>query len=234
MSAIAASVSHRRAVIAADGICYENATGNVVGFVGKLDIYAHLGCVIGFVGMGDMGAGLRTFIDRLAVSSFDDLVPHLVECVQQSWWGLRQHFGISLDDAKATVIVIGWSEREQRFQFYKIHTWGKTITNAATNETSDVEQWHLIPLDSGFWASSMPVDGALEKVGALDEGQSDVDVVALMICALRLSSSTTGPHDGNPYALQMGLPGQPPIRCSPATGAARITMLHAASVGGAG
>lgn len=183
MSAVAIIPTASGIVAAADGALYEEATGKVGGFMGKLFLMPHLDCVFGYVGSGGFGEALLHNI-RGAFDSFDELVKGIaVKC--QFTHLLMERGGLSPAGAYVIVVVGGWSEERQRFEAWKVHSADKVAI--VDGERVEHAAWRLHAIE-GAWVSTTPPADVMTAFGLLEGEHSALDYAALLVCACRAVS----------------------------------------------
>jgi hypothetical protein len=190
MSAIAVCTADDGIVFAADGAMY-NSSGIIIRFVSKLYTSPYQDCVYGHVGIADFGPAFVEAIDPMP--PFDALIQGIVAKACQAYGAASAAWTDTRYAApRATLIIGGWSESQQRFELYKLHSSEKEITNQATGETEMSPPWQLIPV-SGTWSSSVPRAKDLETFGIDWDGEySPLDLPARIVCANRAGSSDRG------------------------------------------
>lgn len=192
MSAIAVEFVSGGIVLAADGVCYDG-DGDIRGFISKLIPIVEMQCVMGWTGIADFGWALRHEMGD-GFRDFDDLVDGLAETCEAVHAEMMERDGIAEDAPSdmrdVSIVIAGWSPRNERYEGYRILSYAKGSLNIGTGEHSVIEPWELRPLPE-VWCSHRPNESAL-SICHLEDGDTVPDGrwAPLLVCACRASSGT--------------------------------------------
>lgn len=202
MSAIVSIRGDDGVVIAADTISY-STTGEVLSLTAcKVLPVLEMNCVIGNVGIGGFTTTLRDCIGAKYID-FDEMLLGIVDDFRI----VHEHFvdrsyAEFAGNVNATVMVAGWSEKNQRFETFRISSRQKEIVVAGESSWSSAFSLVETP---GCWVSSAYRQVDCERFGINweEEGPNLVDLAQRIICACRAASSASGSGDfeGLPYAV---------------------------------
>ena len=185
MSALAIVPAGDAIVLAADGAVYDRQRGQLLGSITKLHVMPHLSTVFGAVGQGHL-IHIFPHLIGFRFSSFDEVRENFAELCRASVSAQRTNNQWE-DRARATVVLAGWSEGNQAFEVFKLHTLDKFEHSA----------WDLHPI-SGVWCSTAPTPEHMDEVSLDANADSALDVAAKLVCANRLQSGA-GVYEGDDY-----------------------------------
>jgi len=207
MSAIAIEILSDGIILAADGVCYEYETGAVRGFASKLIACPELDCAIGWTGVSDFGRALYLEIGDW-FEDFDHFTDNLEDVARNTHHAFMERHDLYDHPTRrgdVSVVVAGWSNREQKYTGYRVFSYPKATLNMATGETIDNEPWTAIRLPE-FWCSYAPAKEFMDACGMEDPNSVPVGELApRMICAARAASGIV-PHEvtGEPQVFNAG------------------------------
>lgn len=194
MSVIAVEIARDGIIVAADGVCYEYETGDVRGFASKLILCPDMECVIGTTGVSDFGRALYLDMgDRFA--DFDDLAVSFEDFCRQAHHEFMLRNDLYDHPTKrgdASVVIAGWSNRDQTFKGYRIFSYPKKTLNTDTGKTIENQAWTPLPMPD-YWASYVPAQEHLIACGVGPEDDiAGGEFAPRWVCAARADS---GPKD---------------------------------------
>lgn len=195
MSAVAAYVDEQGGIcLAGDGAaCGED--GRLIGQVNKLFSLPHLNAVYAHVGLGAVGH-LLLYEIGMRFTTFDELRDDFIFVLKEVRGRMRLSQMWS-DKIRSTVLLGGWSDANQRFEMYKVHTLPKPVYEA-DGVLGEHEAWKLHPLDRGVWVSTLPGQEEQEACGLPDFSGPALDYVARWVSACRLEC---GREDATDYSV---------------------------------
>lgn len=197
MSIIAIVLDGDRFAIGSDGCAYDPDDGTILAFVSKVMPFPEFDCFIANTGAGKFALNVRGFMPD-GVADFDDVldvIADVVRDVDASYLDQEYPF-----DARATVLLGGWSTARERMEFYKIHTRPRQTLNTATGETSISPPFELLPVENGQYLSNYPGPELIDRFG-LDQPLSAEEWVVRAVLANRMSLSAEAFTSGQHYAV---------------------------------
>lgn len=177
-------------MFAADGAAY-NEHGELIYQTSKIYVGPQNDFLYSHVGIGDFGGSLAAKIDVEGLG-FDDCKSRIVEVSRDAYADAKAAWIGDIEAPRATLIMAGWSQRNNRFEAFKLHSSEKEYVNPETGEPGISPPWEIIHV-SGLWASSMPLTEHFDQFGIDFESEwSVVDMPARMVCANRAGSNNRG------------------------------------------